>query len=179
MIRRRDGNKLDRPDDDPLQLVVAEKQRAADAEHGAAIQHQARHRPQSLYRQAQRHGRKFLAEGAQEFREPCRRDHDIDGEADLGFEAVEHALDLGAQAVDALGDAAGLGHNRASRFREARLLGSLPIEQGDAKLRLQIGDAIADDRNRAVELAPGAGETAGFHDGEKNLQLIQGRDAGA
>ena len=64
-----------------------------------------------------------------------------------------------------------------SRFGQARAPGGFTVEQFDAELGFQIGDAIADDRGRAIELAARGGETAVLDDRQKDLELIESGDA--
>jgi redox-sensitive bicupin YhaK (pirin superfamily) len=88
-------------------------------------------------------------------------------------------LTLARSPFESLRHGARLRQHRPARFGQARPLRALAVEQDQAELRFQIGDAIADHGRGAVELAAGAGETAGFDHGEENLQLVEGRDAGA
>src|SRR5208282_3867845 len=80
------------------------------------------------------------------------------------------------QTVNSLGDRPRLRQHCASSFGQARPAGRLAVEQFDTELRLQIGNPVADHRRRAMELAAGRGETAGFNNRQKNLQLIESRD---
>ena len=128
--------------------------------------------------QAQRHGGEAAGEIAQDRAEPLGRHHDIDGKIDFGLQPAEQALDGGAQAIDAFGHPPRLGQDSAAGIGEHRLAAALAIEQRHAKLGFEIGDAIADHRNGAVEPAGGAGKTLRFDDRQEDAQLFEGRQAG-
>jgi hypothetical protein len=89
------------------------------------------------------------------------------------LKTLEKTFHLGAQSIDAIGNAARFREDSAAYFRQLRCARRLAIEQRDAKLRLQIGNRIADHRSRTSELSRRAGEAANIHHGQKDLQLIQ------
>ncbi|KAJ8138285.1 hypothetical protein OY671_008502, partial [Metschnikowia pulcherrima] len=65
--------------------------------------------------------------------------------------------------------------HRAARFGQRRPARSLALEQGDAESRLQVGDAIADDRDGPAQLARGAVETAFVDHGEEDADSVDVR----
>jgi hypothetical protein len=72
----------------------------------------------------------------------------IDNQGDFGFEALEQALDLGSQIVDADPDGAGFRQHSGARLGQCGLACAIAIEQRQAELQLEIGDRIADRRCR-------------------------------
>ncbi len=64
---------------------------------------------------------------------------------------------------------------RPADIRELGLARAVALKQFQPKLRFEIGDGIADDGLRAVELAAGGRETAGLCDRHQNLKLIERR----
>ena len=64
--------------------------------------------------QAERHGRVGRGELPKDKTQPICREHYVDRQIDLGFEAFQQPLHLRAQLVDALSDAAGLRQHGAA-----------------------------------------------------------------
>ena len=177
MTWRRHRDQRHRPDDHIIDPRHLGRERAADADHGLAVQHKRSHRPQRLDMEIERDGRKLLVESAQRLAEPFRGKHHVDREVDLRLEALEQAFDFGAQPIHALADRAGLGEHRLPRDGEPRLARALPLEQQQPKLRLEIGDAVADHRGGAVEPPPGGREAARLDHGQEDPELVEGRRA--
>ncbi len=154
------------------------RKRAGHAYDRLAIQHQRGDRAQRLGVKPQLHRRKCRREIAQNLTDPLGRQHHVQRQIDLGLQPIQHTLHFGTQAVDPLRDRLGLGQNGASLFGQLRSSRAFARKQGDAQLHLQIGDAVADDRDRAVELAACTCETAGLHNGQEDRQLVERRRAG-
>ena len=131
--------------------------------------HQRGNRAQRLDMEPQGDGREGELEFAQDGRHPARRDQHVDRQRDLGLQPFEQTADLGAKAVDIVGDRPRFGQHRLAGLGQLWLFRPLPLEQGHAQLCLEIDDAVADHRNRAVELPRGAVEAALVDDGEEDL----------
>ena len=178
MVGRGHGHHRHRSRRHALYALDAGRQGARQADDGAAIQHHGSDRAQRFDMEAQLDGWKFASEGAQHLSQSFRRQHDVNGEIDLRLQPVEQPLHLGAQPVDAVRNAAHFRQQCAAGHGQLRLARAFPVEQRQAQLRLQIGDAIADDRHGAVEPASRRGEAAGVDDGQEDAQLVEGRRAG-
>src|SRR3546814_510205 len=117
-------------------------------------------------------------EGAERLAQPFRGKHDVDRQLDLRLQPLRQAFDLRAETVDPLTDGARLGEDRLPRDCEPGLAGALPFEQRKSELRFQVADAVTDHRSGAIEPPPGGREAARLHNGQEDLELIEGRRAG-
>jgi hypothetical protein len=135
-------------------------ERAAMPTHGFLRRAPARDRAQRLDMEPQRHGREFGANSAQHLAQPRGGQHHVDRQIHLGLEPVEQALHLGAQPVDALRDGRAPRPARRARRPSAWVCACPRDRTEHAQLRLEIADAVADHRHRAVQPPPGGGEAA-------------------
>lgn len=71
-----------------------------------------------------------------------------------------------------------LGQHGAAVTGQLRLSRCVAVEQGHAKLRLEIGYRVADHRGRAIQFSCRPRETADVHDRDEHLQLVERRRAG-
>src|SRR5260370_31470724 len=78
-----------------------------------------------------------------------------------------------------MGNRPRFGDDRFALLREPRLAGGAAIEQGEAELRLQRVDRIADGGGGAPQALGGCGEAARFGHGEQHQKLIDTRYARA
>ena len=163
---------------DHLGIGQFARQRPGDGEADPAFGEQLRHGAERLDMEAQADGGEFGLEGGERRHQPRRRQHDIDGQADFGLEALQQAGDAGAQPVHAAGKPAGFGEHHLAGLGQFGLFGAAPPEHGQAQLRLQIVDGVADRRGGAAEAAAGGGEAAGFDDGDEDAELIEAGGAG-
>jgi hypothetical protein len=131
--------------------------------------------PERAGMQAQHHGWKLRLERLQHAHQHGGRQRHIDRQRDFSLQALLVAVDARADALQYADHASRIFQRRPADIGQLRLARALALEQFQPKLRLEIGDCVADDRLRSVELAAGGGETAGVGDGDKDLKLIESR----
>lgn len=178
MVRRGDRRHHHGTRRHPLQLPYANRQMPGDADGGFSIQHHGGHRAQRLHMQAQRDRGAGQRETAQHPCQPFRRQHHIHGQINLRLHAIQKTLHPRAQAIHALCHRAGFRQHGPAGGGEAGLAGAFPLEQGQAELKFQIRDAIADDGNRPVQAPGRAGKAASLHNRQENAKLLETGRAG-
>ncbi len=126
-------------------------ERTAHPDHCLAVQHLGHDGAECLDVQAKGHRRELRIEGTEPGPELVGWQHHIDDEADLGLKPFVQALHAGTQAIHAASDRTGLREHRLSILGQHRAPRTRALEQGEAQLRLKIGNAIAHDRDGAPE----------------------------
>src|SRR5690606_5736400 len=96
----------------------------------------------------------------------------VDGERKLGLEALPDPASASHEAVDVVGDRSGIGQQGPAGVGQFRPSRAFAAKDGDAQLRLQRRDAVADRRQRAPELLAGAVETAFVDHRKENAKLV-------
>jgi hypothetical protein len=173
VIGRRHGHHRHRARQPTLDARNTGEQRPRKADVGLAVEHHRGHRTQRLDMEAQLYRREALYEGAQDPPEPLGRQHHIDGDVDFGFQSVEQAFYLGTQAIHHQCRGAGFGQNGAAGHGQLGFARAFALEQRQPELRFQVGNAVADHGNRAIELAACAGEAARIDDRQQDVQLVE------
>ena len=175
MAGRCDGDEFHPADRLPLQRWMIRQDRAADRQVGPSVEQTRCHRTQSFHLQAKRDARK---NGAKLPQDGCGRiagQHDVDYQRNRAFLASMQALRLGEQRVDPVGDGFRFGQQPLARLGQDRAARSLAVEQGDAKLRLHLRDAVTYGRYRTPHLARRRTEAAFLCHGKEDAQLIEAR----
>jgi hypothetical protein len=109
--------------------------------------------------------------------DPLGRQHHVERQVNLGLEPLQQSLHFGAQIARPRHTPSAPRPAQCGPLVRQLRLGRLAIEQRYAELRFEICDRVADHRRRAVQLPRGACEASDVHDGQEDLQLVEGRGA--
>ncbi len=158
---------------DLLQRVVLRRERAADPDGGRPLEDQVSDRPQRLHVEGEPHRREGVAKGRQGIDDAGWRQKAVQHDFQLAFETLRHAGDLGEQVAHPAHYQSCLGQHHAAGLGQLRFAARRTIKEGDAELRFQVADGVADDGQRSVHLTGCRGEAARLHDLDQHLQLVQ------
>src|SRR5262245_52142539 len=172
VARRGDGDHRHIADLDESDIGI---RYAADANIGLALHHLIDDESQGADIEAHRHRRKLSLEGLKNANQHRCRQRRIDRERDLAFQSLTMALDARADALQHVRHAPRFLEHPSPHLRQFGFARPFPLEQFDIKLRFEIGDRVADDRLRSVQLAAGRREASCFGDRQEDLELVEGR----
>jgi hypothetical protein len=172
MAGRCHRHEIDLPDGHALKRGIIDHHRPGNAQIGALFEQQRGDRAKRLDMKAQVHRGESDQEILKQPREQAGWKHHIDRHRQLGFEPLVVAAHPRHHRVDIVGHRPRAGEHRPARIGQLRLARALAVEQRHPQLPFEVGDAIADHRDRPPHAPRRPIETAFIDNRQKDANLV-------